>query len=195
VHALGHARVLFHRVDLDQFAAWRHKCGNLGDLRAITAEGVAARARCLAVHNSDGAFAMDDPNTVTGRLFRFLMRDAGALGNGAVVASAVSPDAELLEACAAFDALEQAYIAGGGNYAPGSPEEDEAEAERMRLSDAQEPLVNRICDLRAITREGQVARASSLALWDAEMMKPKDDIIGQFTQAIVRDLLAGRAVA
>ena len=65
----------------------------------------------------------------------------------------------------------------------------------MRLSDAQEPLVNRICDLRAVTREGQVTRASSLALWDAEMMKPKDDIIGQFTQAIVRDLLAGRAVA
>ena len=39
-----------------------------------------------------------------------------------------------------------------------------------------------------------MARARSLALWDAEMMKPKDDIIGQFTQAIVRDLLAGRRV-
>jgi hypothetical protein len=83
----------------------------LGDLRAITAEGGAARARCLAVHNSDGAFAMADPNTVTGRLLRFLLRDAGALGNVAVVASVVSPDAELLEACAAFDELERTSLA------------------------------------------------------------------------------------
>ena len=74
------------------------------------------------------------------------------------------------------------------------PEWDAAEAERDRLADAQEPLADRICELRAVTREGQVARARSLALWDAELMKPQADIIGQFTQAIVRDLLAGIAV-
>ena len=106
-----------------------------------------------------------------------------------------SPDAELLEACAAFDALERAYIAAGGDYAPGSPEEDKSEAERARLSDAQEPLVDRICDLHAMTREGQVARARSLALWDPELMKPQNDTGGWLTQAIVRDLLAGSAVA
>ena len=38
--------------------------------------------------------------------------------------------------------------------------------------------------------EGQAARARSLALWDAELMKPQGDITGQLTQAIVRDLLA-----
>ena len=101
-----------------------------------------------------------------------------------------SPDAELLQACAEFDALEQAYLA---TYVPGvddGPEWHAAEVERDRLADAQEPVADRICELRAVTREGQVARARSLALWDAELMKPKDDIIGQFTQAIVRDLLA-----
>jgi hypothetical protein len=70
------------------------------------------------------------------------------------------------------------------------PEWDAAEPKRDRLGDTQEPLADRICELRAVTREGQVARARSLAFWDAELMKPKDDIIGQFTQAIVRDLLA-----
>ena len=79
----------------------------LGDLRATTADGVAARARCLAIHNSDGAFAMDDPNTDTGRLLRYLMRDAGALGGPAIKLKA-SPDVDLLEACAEFDALERA---------------------------------------------------------------------------------------
>ena len=67
----------------------------LGSLRATTADGIAARARCLAVHNSDGAFSMQDPNTTLGWLLRWLMRDAGALG-GTTNEPAVSPDAELL---------------------------------------------------------------------------------------------------
>ena len=168
----------------------------LGDLRATTADGVAARARCLAIHNSDGAFAMDDPNTDTGRLLRYLMRDAGALGNVAVVASIVSPDAELLEVCAAFDEMERASLATFQGQEPGSAEETAAETERERLSEAQEPLVERMCELEAITREGAAARARSLALWDAELMKPDRCFIGdRLTAAIVRDLLAGRSVA
>jgi hypothetical protein len=100
-----------------------------------------------------------------------------------------SPDAALLEACAAFDELEHAYLATIGGYSAGSPEEVAAEAEQERISTPQAPLMARMIDLPAVTREGQVARAHSLALWDAELMKPKDDIIGQFTQAIVRDLI------
>ena len=104
---------------------------------------------------------------------------------------AVHPDAELLEACAAFDALERAYIAAGGDYALGSPEENAAEAERERLSDAQDPLVERMCELREVTREGQADRARSLALWDAELMKLGPGHTGTWlTAAIVRDLLA-----
>ena len=167
----------------------------LGDLRATTADGVAARARCLAIHNSDGAFAMDDPNTDTGRLLRYLMRDAGALG-GFAIQPMTSPDAELLQTCASFDEMERASLATFQGQEPGSAEETAAEAERERLSEAQEPLVERVCELEATTREGMAARARSLALWDAELMKPDRCFIGdRLTQAIVRDLLAGSAVA
>ncbi len=56
--------------------------------------------------------------------------------------------------------------------------------------------MDRICDLQAVTREGQAARARSLALWDAEMLRPDRCFIGdRLTAAIVRDLLAGREVA
>ena len=162
----------------------------LGALRATTADGVAARARCLAVHNADGAFSMEDPNTTTGRLLRCLMRDAGTL-NGSVAEPVTSPDADLLKACAAFDVLERAYIAAPGDFWPGTPEERAVEAERDRISAAQDPLVERICELRAVTREGQAARARSLALWDAELMKPGPGDTGTWlTAAIVRDLIS-----
>ena len=124
----------------------------LETMRATTADGIAARARCLAVHNADGAFSMEDPNTTTGRLLRYLRRDAGA--PGAVAEPVVQPDAELLAACAEFDALERAYLATFTGFKAGSPEEDAAEAEQERLHADQEPLVDRICDLRAVTREG-----------------------------------------
>jgi hypothetical protein len=58
------------------------------------------------------------------------------------------------------------------------------EAERERIAIAQMPLADRICEFRAIIRDGQAARARSYTLWDAEMMKPQDDIQGLFTQAI-----------
>ena len=56
--------------------------------------------------------------------------------------------------------------------------------------------MERMCELSPVTREGHVARAGSLALWDTELMKPnKSGDTGQrFTTAIVRDLL-GEAAA
>ena len=162
----------------------------LDAVQATTADGIAARARCLAVHNADLAFAMDCPNTTTGRLARQLIRDAMPEGNTVTVTP--SPDAALLEACAAFDALERAYVATFNGYDFDSPEEAAAEIERERLSEAQEPLVVRICQLRAVTLAGQAARARSLALWDGELMKPNTDgdASARLTTAIVRDLLA-----
>ena len=57
--------------------------------------------------------------------------------------------------------------------------------------DAQSPLVDRMCKLRATTMEGDRARACSLALWDAELMKDGPGDTGEcLTAAIVRDLLA-----
>jgi hypothetical protein len=131
---------------------------------------------------------MEDPDTTTGMLVRQIIRDAAPKEMNMV--SAPSPDAELLEACAAFEELERAYIAVPGDYAPGSPEEEEADAERDRITAAQASLVDRICELRAVTREGLAARASSLALWDGELMKDRERDVGErLTAAIVRDLI------
>ena len=106
---------------------------------------------------------------------------------------AAHPDADLLAACAAFDALERTYVASYVDYPDDGPEWDAAEEERDWLSDAQGPLVDVICELRAFTREGQVARARSLALWDAELMKPDSPHYTneRLVQAIVRDLIEG----
>ena len=131
---------------------------------------------------------------MVGRSLVYLMRDSAVVGGSmGVVQVPPSLNAELLEACAAFDELERAYIAAGGDWHAGSPEELASDAQRERISEAQEPLVDRICDLHAVTREGMAARARSLALWDGEMMKPQKDTGGWLTQAIVRDLLSRRA--
>ena len=99
------------------------------------------------------------------------------------------PDVDLFAACAEFDALERAYLATGFSHDTRTPEGVAVEAEQARIQREQDPLVDRICALRAVTREGQAARARSLVLWDAELMKPQGDIAGQLTQAIVRDLI------
>ena len=167
----------------------------LDAMRATTAEGIAARARCLAVHNADFAFSMDARDTTTNRLVRQLIRDA-ALAERTVKAPP-SPDAALLQACAQFDELERACIAANTNRGlPDTPADVSGGAECERIGRAQKPLVDRMCDLRAVTGEGQAARARSLALWDAELMKPGQHFTGdRLMAAIVRDLIAGRAGA
>ena len=72
-----------------------------------------------------------------------------------------SPDAELLAACAAFDALEAAYRATDFRAVPYTPEAIAAEAEQDRIAAAQKPLVARMTKLRAVTQEGRMARARS----------------------------------
>ena len=166
------------------------------DLRAATPAGIQARAHSLAQHGGHGGYSFDCGDSMVGRLLHMLMRDSAALGGSVgVVVRPPSPDAELLAVCAEFDALERAYLATFTGFKAGSPEEEAAEAEQERLRAVQEPLVDRICELRAVTREGQVARARSLALWDAELMKSQNDTGGWLTAAIVRDLIAGSATA
>ena len=186
---------------------------------ATTLVGVQVKVRAASWCRDCEPFEVDEfdpyipgqepsPPSTSARVLASLMTDLVAIGGKGInhrsLLTAAAPregtripslDADLLEACAAFDVLERAYIALGGDYAPGSPEEDASEAERERLYEAQQPLVDRICDVRAFTIEGQLARARSLALWDAELMKPQKDTGGWFTQAIVRDLLAGSVVA
>jgi hypothetical protein len=69
----------------------------------------------LALHGGDFGYSFDYPDTMVGRLLVYLMRDSAAL-SGSPASTVASPDADLMEACAAFDALERAYIAAGGNW-------------------------------------------------------------------------------
>ena len=170
-------------------------------LRAITAEGHLARARCIAFpYLPQFRGCRDDPKMAPEDRFKAAeRRDLVAMERGAVTPVALPhPDAELLDACAAFDALERAYIATSGEWSAGSPEALASDAERRQIVAAQGPLVERICELRAVTRDGLVARARSLALWEGD--DPLGDIDGsqvneRLLGAVLRDLLAGSAAA
>ena len=86
--------------------------------------------------------------------------------------------------------MERAYLAAGFDHDSGTPEYDAAEAEQMRITKAQDPYVDIICETRAVTREGQVARARSQALSDAEMFKREPCYTNErITATIVRDLI------
>jgi hypothetical protein len=66
----------------------------LGELKATTASGIHARAHLLAVHNPNNDYSFDYPDSVAGRLLRYLRRDATALP---LVADGA--DAELIRLC------------------------------------------------------------------------------------------------
>ncbi len=100
-------------------------------------------------------------------------------------------DSELIAACAGFDALERAYVATYATDIPEStPEWTAAEAERDRLLAAEKPFLARMTELRAITLEGQTARARSLILWAPDLVGDgTGDTIGCLTHAVLRDLI------
>ena len=121
---------------------------------------------------------------------------AGAVAVGVVppagpVIAAEHLDAELIAACAALDKLEQAVCATGFNHEPNSPADLVADAERERLCDAQAPFVDRMCELRALTREGQAARARSLVFWMPSLIKdnPSGCTDDRLMCAVLRDLI------
>ena len=103
-----------------------------------------------------------------------------------------NPDAELITACAAFDALERAYVTTYATDIPeGTSEWAAAEAERDRLLAAEKPFLDRMTELRAVTLEGQAARARSLVLWAPDLVSEgtTGDTIGLLTHAVLRDLI------
>ena len=117
------------------------------------------------------------------------------VGHAATLEAAPAhPDAELLALCAEFDAWEHRFLATDFKAENDTPAAFAAQMEQERCRDAQDSLVDRMCDLRAVTLEGQRARARSLLLWDPELMEPFcPDAGDHLIAAIVRDLLAGTA--
>ncbi len=160
------------------------------DLRATTPPGIQARAHSLAQHGGHGEYTFDCPTTMAGRLLHMLMRDSVALG-GLSASTVASPDTELLAACGEFDGWQKRYLATDFEVAGDDTPEGQAEAVKQReFLDASDPALDRMCELRAVTRDGQAARAWSLTLWNLEMMKPGKVYKGdRLTAAIVRDLI------
>lgn len=173
-------------------------------LRATTTAGIQARAHSLAVYEEytdDGrgevVHDLSAGDTISGRLARYLLRDAMALASGTApaVEPPPSPDAELLAACEAFMVLERK---AGALYEPrcATIEEEDArlpgiEAAVEVIAAEQEPLLARMVALRPHTLEGARARARALALLDedAGAVTEGDFWNHQLAGAVVRDLI------
>lgn len=166
---------------------------------AVSAAGLQAKARVghfLMIERHCPGTPFDDVDGYALALLRELM--AGVVNPPA---RPVSPDAELIRLCAECDALQTRVDA---TYAVPVDEgltcAQEVAREKARdianepLHAAQDPLLERICELRATTPEGRAARAHTLIAWDKDPCWVgaecwNDQLIG----AIVRDTVAGVA--
>jgi len=176
-------------------------------LRTTTPAGLRAKADvCRAV------LAMDEPVAMGGRfggtarrhdvLAASFLADflGGAMSSPAALPAAASPDAELIGLCADCDALQgridalYAVPSKGLTSAQETAREKAIDIALEPLSAAQQPLLHRICDLRATTPEGRAARARTLTLWDKDPCWTHDGCWNsQLIGAIVRDLVGSHA--
>jgi hypothetical protein len=101
------------------------------------------------------------------------------------------PDAELMAACAAFDAAERAYL--NFYHGPNVIEDDDEREEAMApVLDERDRLAQLVCSLRATTLEGYLARVRIVMLEDLEL-DPAEDAKSDFLNesllgALIRDL-------
>ena len=136
-------------------------------LHATTADGFTARARCGAFHWLPQArVCQDDPEGAPeDRMKAAGMRDFVAMERGAVISCPVvtqapgrHPDADLLEACAAYQAMEASRpIAIGQAEECGTPECDEHEAAQEAITERADVMVGDLADTPAVRREGMQA--------------------------------------
>ena len=116
---------------------------------------------------------------------------------GDAASAAASPDADLIRLCAECDALQ---VRMDALYAAPHPDNlsnaQHVALEKARdvlekpLADAQDPLLERICELRATTPQGHAARARTLLGWDKDPCWTDDACWNsQLIGAIVRDLV------
>jgi hypothetical protein len=107
------------------------------------------------------------------------------------------PDAELIRLCAQCDALQvkidalwQGDPTRGMSLADARTFEAARDLDQQPFHDAQDPLLERICDLRASTPQGHAARARTLIGWDKDPCWVDDGCWNsQMLGAIVRDLV------
>lgn len=115
------------------------------------------------------------------------MRPAMAVG-------AAHPDAELLEACARFRALNDRHAAiYNAEYGPEFPDDDSKDAAWSIHRPQQSAALDALCAARATTLEGVVARGLTLAEYAPDLMDPderSDYVDDRQIMALLRDLVA-----
>ena len=108
-----------------------------------------------------------------------------------VPAPGTHPDAELMAACAAFDAAEREHL--GLFYGPNAIEdEDERDRALDPIEEERDRLARVVCSLRATTLDGHLARIRCVMLEDMDL-DPAEDARSSFLSeslvgALIRDL-------
>jgi len=163
--------------------------------RAASAAGLQAKARVghfLMNERHCPGVSFDDVDSYSLALLDELMA-----GSVEPLPLPVSRDAELIRLCAEcdvlqakIDALWQGDPTRGMSLAEARTFETARDLEQQPLSDAQDPILARICELRATTPQGQAARAKTLLAWDKNPCWTDDGCWNsQLLGAIVRDLV------
>lgn len=162
-----------------------------GRIRAIpplSPEGVRTKAQVGLVLLGEG-----HPPELAGDDVGFALTVLRDLATGAPCAGLeiTGPDAELLAACAAFDALEHEAMAL--QVGPGRITDDEARSRALAVIVArQEPWLERMCAIRVTNPVCWQARARSLALWDRDMLADYEEgyTDQRLLAALLRDMVA-----
>ena len=110
--------------------------------------------------------------------------------------AAESPDAKLIGLCAECDALQAKVDALWADRMTHLTNAEQIAIEHIRdaaqqpLLEAMDPLLQRICEMRATTRQGHAARARTLIAWEKDPCWTHDGCWNsQLIGAIVRDLV------
>ncbi len=104
---------------------------------------------------------------------------------------AAHPDAELIDLCAQFCELERQFDATDFSARPGTLEAEAANREQRALTDAGDPILDRMHDLPTHTLEGFRARARAIVAFDKGELEKSDDARGMVWM-LVRDLVGER---
>jgi len=161
--------------------------------RAVSAAGLQAKARVGSFLMNERQLPgepLDDVDSYGLALMRELMA-----GSVEPLPLPVSRDAELIRLCAECDALQakidtlwQGDPTRGMSLAEARTFEKARDLDQQPFHDAQDPLLERICDLRATTPQGYAARARTLIAWDKDPCWVADGCWNsQLLGAIVRD--------
>lgn len=117
---------------------------------------------------------------------------AASRAQGACRPAYPSPDAELLEACARFTALEQQFQ-GLFDGPCAIEDDDERDLAGDPILEAQAPALAIILSTPARTLAGLQAKARVAALQDPEALKPKPYVNAQLARSLLSDVLELRA--